>query len=66
MKHSVLLTLFVFLLLSLFTTSAVAGEINAYKYLIVGDFASDPYGIAKELRAQASAKGFAVVSAVSE
>jgi hypothetical protein len=42
MKHSVLLTLFVFW------------------------FASDPYGIAKELRAQASAKGFAVVSAVSE
>ena len=53
-------------LLSLFAPSAIAGEINACKYLIVGDFTSDPYGIAKELRAQASAKGFTVISAVSE
>jgi hypothetical protein len=53
-------------LVSLSATSALAGEINACKYLIVGDFTSDPYGIAKELRAQGSAKGFAVVSAVSE
>jgi S1-C subfamily serine protease len=45
---------------------ARAGEINACKYLVVGDFTSDPYGIAKELRAQASAQGFMVVSSVSE
>jgi S1-C subfamily serine protease len=57
---------FLLLMLSLFTATAFAGEINACKYLIVGDFTSDPYGIAKELRAQASAKGFAVVAAVSE
>jgi hypothetical protein len=56
----------VLLMLSLFSASAFAGEINACKYLVVTDFTSDPYGIAKELRAQASAKGFAVVSAVSE
>lgn len=46
--------------------TARAGEINACKYLVVGDFTSDPYGIAKELRAQASARGFVVVSSVSE
>jgi S1-C subfamily serine protease len=45
---------------------ARAGEINACKYLVVSDFTSDPYGIAKELRAQASAQGFVVVSSVSE
>src|SRR5271167_319952 len=50
----------------LFGASAVAGEINACKYLVVTEFTSDPYGIAKELRAQASAKGFAVVSAVTD
>lgn len=43
-----------------------AGEINACKYLVVGDFTSDPYGIAKELRAQASAQGFVVLSSASE
>src|ERR1035437_438899 len=57
---------FLLLMLSLFTATAFAGEVNACKYLIVGDFTSDPYGIAKELRAQASAKGFAVVSSVSD
>lgn len=57
---------FLLLMLSLFTAPAFAGEINACKYLIVGDFTSDPYGVAKELRAQGGAKGFAVVSAVSE
>jgi S1-C subfamily serine protease len=55
----------VFCLASL-TTVAVAGEVDACKYLIVGDFTSDPYGIAKELRTQATAKGFTVVSTVSE
>ena len=45
-------------LLYLFPAPAVAGDINACKYLVVTDFTSDPYGIAKELRAQASAKGF--------
>lgn len=58
--------LLVLLLLPLFTTCAFAGEINACKYLVVTDFTSDPYGIAKELRAQAVAKGFVVVSAASD
>jgi hypothetical protein len=40
--------------------------INACKYLVVTDFTSDPYGIAEELREQASAKGFAVVSAIAD
>jgi len=52
--------------LALLTTVALAGEIDACKYLIVVDFTSDPYGIAKELREQGRAKGFVVVSAVSE
>jgi S1-C subfamily serine protease len=51
---------------SLSAASAVAGEINACKYLVVTDFTNDPYGIAKELRAQASTKGFAVVSLVAD
>ncbi len=60
-------TLFILMaMLSLHTVSAVAGDINSCKYLVVTEFTSDPYGIAKELRAQASAKGFTVVSAVSE
>lgn len=54
------------MLLLLFQCIASAGEINSCKYLVIVDFTSDPYGIAKELRAQASAKGFVVVSAVSE
>ncbi|MGA8012808.1 MAG: hypothetical protein WB949_10305 [Candidatus Acidiferrales bacterium] len=54
------------LFLLLFCTPAIAGEINSCKYLVVTDFTNDPYGIAKELRTQASVKGFAVVSAVSE
>jgi hypothetical protein len=45
---------------------ARAGEINACKYLVVGDFTSDPYGIAKELGAQAGTRGFMVVSSLSE
>src|SRR5271155_3148729 len=54
------------LFLPLFTTPSIAGEINSCKYLVVADFTSDPYGIAKELRARARAKGFVVISAVSE
>jgi S1-C subfamily serine protease len=53
-------------ILCLFAASAVAGEINACKYLVVTDFTSDPYGIAKELRAQAPAKGFVVISAITD
>ena len=48
------------------TTMALAGEVNACKYLVVVDFTSDPFGIAEEFRAQGSAKGFTIVSAVSE
>jgi S1-C subfamily serine protease len=55
-----------FLMLSLFAASAVAGEINACKYLAVTDFTDDPYGIAQELREQASAKGFAVVTTIAD
>ena len=58
--------LVVFLTLSVLPTTAVASEINACKYLLVTDFTSDPYGIAKELRTQASAKGFTVVSALTD
>lgn len=54
------------LTLLLLAGSAAASEINACKYLVVMDFSNDPYGIAKELRTQGSAKGFVVVSAVSE
>jgi len=53
-------------MLSLSVASAVAGEINSCKYLVVTDFTSDPYGIAEELRKQASAKGFALVSAIAD
>lgn len=53
-------------ILFLFAASVVAGEINACKYLVVTDFTNDPYGIAKELRAQAVAKGFVVVSSASD
>src|SRR5271169_4612059 len=60
--HALLLLL---LLLPLFNSPAIAGEINSCKYLVVTDFTSDPYGIAKELRTQASAKGFVVVSSVA-
>jgi S1-C subfamily serine protease len=53
-------------MLSLRAVSAVAGDINSCKYLVVAEFSSDPYGIAKELRAQASAKGFIVISTVAD
>lgn len=43
-------------LLSLLPASAVAGEIDACMYLVVTDFTSDPYGIAKQLRAEAGAE----------
>src|SRR5271165_3865886 len=55
-----------FLILSMLNALASAGEINACKYLVITDFTSDPYGIARDLRAQASAKGFTVVSAVAD
>ena len=51
--------------LSLFATSTFAQAINSCKYLVVTDFSSDPYGIATELRAQAAAKGFVVISTVN-
>src|SRR5579863_2905530 len=60
-------TLLIFVpMLFLLAAPAAAGEINSCKYLVVTEFTSDPYGIAKELRAQASAKGFAVISAVAD
>jgi S1-C subfamily serine protease len=51
---------------SFFTQSAAAREIDGCKYLIVTDFTADPYGIAKELRAQARLAGFTVISTVGE
>lgn len=58
---------FVFVsLLSLLPASAVVADINACKNLVVTDFTSDPYGIARELRAEARAKGFVVALSTSE
>jgi hypothetical protein len=54
------------LLLPLLAASAVSSEINACKYLEVTDFTDDPYGIAEELREQASKKGFTVVTAIAD
>jgi hypothetical protein len=48
------------------TGPSSAGEIDACKYLVVNDFTQDPYGIAKELRVQAKARGFVVVSTATE
>ncbi len=57
---------FLLLMLLLFSACAFAGEIDACKYLVVTDFTDDPYGIAQELRDQASTKGFAVVTAIAD
>ncbi len=48
------------------TTQVAASEIDACKYLVVTDFASDPFGIAGQLRTQARANGFTVVSTSNE
>jgi hypothetical protein len=53
-------------LLSLLPAFAAAADINACKYLVVTDFTSDPYGIAKELREEASARGFVVALSASD
>lgn len=45
---------------------AIANEIDGCKYLVVTDWTSDPYGLAKELRDQARSSGFTVISAVTE
>ncbi len=50
------------LFVAIFKPSATASDIDACKYLVVTDFTADPYGIAQELRTQAWAKGFTVVS----
>ncbi len=47
-------------------TQVAASEIDACKYLVVTDFASDPFGIAGQLRTQARAKGLTVVSTLNE
>lgn len=59
----------VFSILSAFlalTTQVAASEIDACKYLVVTDFASDPFGIAEQLRTQARADGFIVVATPNE
>jgi hypothetical protein len=56
-------TFFVILLL---LGSASAAEIDACKYLLVTELAEDPYGIVNELRTQARARGFIVVTSPSE
>jgi len=45
---------------------ALASDINTCRYLVVKDFTSDPYGLAKELRSQAEARGFSVVAEVPD
>ena len=52
----------VVLLVCLFPRLSTAKDIDSCKYLAVTDFTSDPYGIAQELRRQAGAKGFTVIS----
>jgi S1-C subfamily serine protease len=56
----------ILLLLPLLGASAVSNDINTCKYLVVTDFSSDPFGIAEELREQARAKGFTVISTVND
>lgn len=46
--------------------SKKALEIDGCQYLVVTDFTADPFGIAKELRAQGRAQGFTVVSSVAD
>jgi hypothetical protein len=46
--------------------SVSAAEIDACKYLLVTELAEDPYGIVNELRTQARARGFIVVTSPSE
>lgn len=50
----------------LLLASTGACQINACKYLLVTDFSSDPYGIARELRTQGRVRGFVVISIPSE
>lgn len=65
-RFRVQIFLCVAVLLSLHPPLAMASDIDACKYLVVTDFTSDPYGLAKELRAQARSSGFTVVSAITE
>ena len=44
----------------------IAGDIDACKYLVITDFSFDPYGIAKELRAEAAERGFKVISTAAD
>lgn len=50
----------------LMLTPALASDINTCRYLVVKDFTNDPYGLAKELRSQAEARGFTVVTEVPD
>ena len=49
---SMLRVVAVHLMLSMLAASSSANEINTCKYLLITDFTSDPFGIAKELRSQ--------------
>jgi hypothetical protein len=49
-----------------FKPMAIAEDIDACKYLAVPVFQSDPWGIANDLRTEGQAKGFVVISAVTE
>lgn len=67
MRPTSLLPLAATLLILLSLVAPVAfGQINACKYLEVTSFTSDPYGIARELRAQAKTRGFTVVLNLTE
>src|ERR1017187_5477314 len=63
---SLLRVLTVLLMFSMMATFSRASEINSCKYLQITDFTSDPYGIASELRRQATAMGFTPVPAVAQ
>jgi S1-C subfamily serine protease len=47
-------------------TTLFGADVNACKYLMIADFANDPFGLAKELRVQGTAHGFQVLSAARD
>jgi len=53
-------------ILQLVPSSAIAGEISSCQYLVIADFSNDPYGIANELRMQATTQGFIIASSPNQ
>lgn len=54
------------LLLTCWTASVSAAEIDACKYLLVSDLAGDTFSLARQLREQGAAVGFTTVSSQAE